>query len=1577
MNINMLTQRVFKAMAMLLLLSSTSLFAQNLIVNGDFEQTNFNYQSISDYTRITGGGVQEGQFIHETNSTGHGIGTGGWPTNLYGYGGSGYYLLFNGFGGNQNPTKAAWKQTVTVTTNTTYTFSAQVRNLSQGFLGYLPNPAIMRLKINNQQVGQDFQLPSNDNGWVEWTVTWPSGSATQAFIEIVDAYTGQSNTGDDFGIDHLSFVPNVVYSVDAVDDWDIQACQNTPIDIDVLNNDIILPNSNDATVTIVTQPSHGTATVLTNKKIRYTFSGGNYTTDQLKYQVANHGITDEAWVHINTSGLPQVANITAPGPICAGGVLGIPTPTVNPSGLPGQWEKSTNPNGTFQSFDPNNIPFSMNGNWVRYSVTNDCGTGSSNAVQITVTNGPSFTGQTPQIQPICAGGSLSLTAPAFNANGSQILSQGWVASPTATGDYTSFSLNNISAWYNGWYIRYMIEGTCGYVYSDPPRQLTVNVTPEITGTLQAPSAICDGGDLSVTAPTYDGTGTGSWEICQTPSGTYQPFNIQNVSVTYNNWYLHYKVSNDCGSDVSNAVQIHVNDVPTVNSISNIIPASVCAPYTLPSNTPGIQWNGGAQVGQGWQMQIGGQWGSVPNPIEYQHNGCSIRYYAENDCGPNYSNTVQLTVNAAPIVSNINAPAGVCEGDALNLTAPQVTWRHNDPSTCQGCWQVYLNGTWQDITGNSIPSISYNLYNGCTLRYKAHNGCDDSYSNEVSITVYSTQPIVLPDVTFCQEGYYHGVWCSQDGQVYGYDSLTPNNCTIHVSWMFHLSEDYNIHPQTETRCNEYYWPQTGITYYITDTYYDTVPNPNPVECDDVYILDLTVNHAPTVGQLESPDPIEVCASVGTLNVNEPEFNPNHDDYTTDWEVFYDGSWHGNFHPQSFNLGYGSYSLRFAVDNDCVGQPVTSNAVPFYVSEAPAISIVSGQLPSSVCKGFPLELPDVHVDWKNLSQSGSVSRWEISENGNSWVELTDLAMPMEHDWWIRYYAQNSCDDAVLGPVLVSVIEVEDETVNHEPECDSVMYNGVYYYESTVIDEVIDYPCPHTRHHQLVVNHSDRPETNPDLIEELTWCKDVYVWHGRTYYRSEQLQVDRWDTTNVWGCDSIRELRLSFGDANEIYNYNQHGCDIYTWDVNGTISRTYYYDENQPHVFDTVFVPGIGEDCDTYYYLDLAMGKTWEAWESPCDTIPLCKGDEYNGVSYVQSVNVYDTLAAVFTGCDSIVSRYLSVIQPIETEDSIVSCKPVLWISQGQSHWFEVDGEEFTAKLTSSETGCDSIVTIHFKLADNIEKAEDVTVCEPFVLPDGQIVNNGGPWTYIIPSLDDCDTTVYLNVTFIQMETILDYNEPFMACNSYPCPYNGITYGPGTYEIYHDTVFAENGCITSVRLLNLTVKDSEQMGNISGASNVYVASSLISGIYRYEIDMTGLTGPVTWSLSNTDWQIVEQGIDFCRVLVTTPVTASLTAHFNVEDCGEMERSFEINATFYGVEDLQNEVHVFPNPTRGTVTIEAEGMESIRLTNMMGQVLEMREGNLSDSAVLNLNGYTPSVYLIEIETVYGMVKKRLILCR
>lgn len=1554
---------LFVALPFLMLVRTTTALAQNVIVNGDFEAY-YIYGAITspsytDYQRVNANYVVEsGHYVINTTTSGHGGGQ-GWPmpSNPHGK-----FMIVNGYGGNTNPTKVVWRQTVNVTTQTNYTFSYRYVNLNRVLYGQI-RPSKLQVKINGIDFGAVNTLPS-DNNWHDWNnngVQWPSGNATQAMIEIFDTYTELEGLGDDFCLDDISFVPDVVYSVDAIND-NVSACMGEPETINVLGNDVFQPNQNDATVTIVTNPSHGTATV-SNRMIIYTFSGGNFTTDQLKYRVSIHGATDEAWVYINVGQTPVVGNISNQGPICTGSMLNISTPSVNPN-ISGQWMYSSSQNGTYQPFDPNNIPISMNGKWVRYSASNDCGEGHSNSVQITVTNGPTWAsgsaGQTPQIQPICAGQSLTLTPPSFSDNGSQILDQGWVASPTENGQYNDFSLNNINASYNGWYIRYMVEGSCGYIYSSPARLLTVNVAPSNVSALAAPDAICAGDNLEVVAPTYDGTGTGAWEICQTQNGTYQSFSITNVPRTYDGWYLHYKVSNNCGSVTSNYVQIHVNDAPTIATPDT--PTAICAGQSFTLTTPNVQSNGFSIDNAGWQISAtqNGTYNTLNNNnIPYSYNGYWIRYFAENECDITYSPSVQVTVNDEPLVGNITAPAGICAGGSFNLTTPQVTWRHNNMNTCSGSWQIQINGVWQTLNNNNIPYA----YNGCNLRYKAVNGCGEAYSaNMVQVTVYSTDPIDEGEITACDAIYHHGVYCDHNW-TYVADSITPDSCTIQVSWNFTLSEAYT-ETQTRERCESYTWPKNGQTYYAscTDTY--TYESTDPLICDSIFTLVLTINNAPVINGDLQIGSSEICVGE-LLNVTEPQYQMNHaGGGRTRWD--YATSANGPFHafePTTYHLEYGDYYIRFAVINDC--DSTFSNVVQVNVNDSP---IVDGHLESfQVCEDNPLDLPNVSVQWMNQNVNDRYSEWQMSATQNGTYAGFDPSMPMQqmqNGCWVRFMARTSCGEVYLGPVRVTVISVED-VWQDEIDCDTVWYEGVPYMEDVVVDEHIDVPCPHVVHHNIIVNHSNRPENDPSMIEIITSCHDEFEWHGHIYYRADGFQMDRWTTVNQVGCDSIRELRLDFGEYAIItetpQNYGMDVCDEFYWPRNDS---TYRYDPQNPYIFDNVFIPGDETVCDSMIYLEFTMGRTWEI---EGDQWIECSGFVWDGVTYNEDATIYEVIPTQGTNCDSIISHQLTILQPYYSEFDSTQCQPIWW------HGHNCDHEDDYVHTFQSVQGCDSIVTMHFTFSEATHHpAEVVETCQHSYLWHGNTYTENGTYYDTIADLAGCDDIYMLELTFREAETM---ELEATACDQYPWPWVPSGYLTESGE-YSYTLQNEEGCDSLIIRLNLTINHSETTGMIEGSHNVYVASNLLSGIYRYEIDPTGIVGDINWSISNSDWRIVESQDNYCRLLVTTQGSAVLTARFHTS-CGEMERHFEINAGFFGVDEHGVEVNVYPNPTKGIVTVEAEGIESVRLINMMGQTLMRNEYNRSDSVGLSLSGLVPSVYLLEIKTVNGEVKRLVVLQR
>ena len=1377
-----LNSRNFKSLIVLMVVfwaAVSTISAQtNLVVNGDFEQTSgFDYQTISDYTRIWSGGVQQGQFIHDNTSTNHGIGGLGWPANLTGYSGSGYYLLFNGFGGSQNPTKRAWWQQVNVTTQTTYTFKCYVRNLSQSSWLFNANPSIIQVKINGSAAGNNVTLDVNNYDWVEISRTWNSGNVSGPInIEIFDVYTGNPDNGDDFALDHISFIPNVLYDVTAQDDYVTTAlCLNDYVDVNVLQNDNVLPNTNDAQVQVLTNPvPHGTAQVLSDKKIRYTFTDANYNGEvQFNYRVTNHGVVSEATVHINTARPPTV--------------------TVNMS----------------------------------------------------------------NIDPICAGSSFNLPTPTVQSNGSNVTAQGW--------------------------------------------QILLN---------------------------------GSW----------QTLNNNNIPYSYNGCSIRYFATNGCDTGYSSVATVTVTDEPTITVNLNNITA-ICAGYSFNLPTPTVQSNGSTISAQGWQINLNGSWQALNNNnIPYSYNGCTIRYFATNDCGTVYSATVQVTVNDIPIVGSITAPAAICAGESFNLTTPSVTWRHTNQGT--GSWEIQINGVWQPLTNSNIPYA----YNGCSIRYKAVNGCGEAYStNNVQVTVYSTEP-TYEDLTACDTYIWNGVTCNHTG-TYQAQVQNENGCTITAYLNFTMSDAYT-ETQTYTACESFTWPINGNTYYAscTDTY--TIESGNPLICDSIFTLNLTVNNAPEItSNLQTPS--DFCAG-GLLSVNAPQYQYHHaEGGRTRWD--YATSPNGPFHafdPETYHFEYGSYYLRFVVINDC--DSVFSNeVVQFNVNDEP---VINGQLsPMQVCVGNPLPLPNVSVDWYNNDTNDRFAEWQMCTTQDGTYSGFNPSTPMQltqNGYWVHYLARNSCGEVVLGPVRISVISADDVTLDPIVECDFYQLpSGEVITENCVIEYTEEEPCPHTVFQPIEINHSDY------TIDPITSCHDDYVWHGMTFHRSDEMQY-AWDTlTNSSNCDSIVELQLEFGPYST-YTHNRIACGSYEWEMNpGHI----YYET----VRDSVFVPATDpDDCDTWYFLELIVGNDQLVEGDP---MTECSGFVWHGVAYYDDAIVYDSLLTAVTHCDSIVAHQLSIIQPYHTEMEMTQCQETWWYE----HHCDQDGDY--VHTFQSVQGCDSIVTLHFSLSETIVHEFDTLACEAFEWYGNSCSVSGQTYSHTFQTLQGCDSLVKMHLTLNVMQM---FTQLVSACDSIEL--NGTIYNqPGEYYVYLDTLYTQNGCDSIIHRVNLTINNSDQIGMIGGSHNVYVASNLISGIYRYDIDTTGIVGDVSWSLTNPDWVVIESQIGYCRIGVTTPGEAILKANFQTSSCGAMERQFEIRAGFFDIEEHGIEVNIYPNPTKGTVHIETEGIESIRLTNMMGQTLDWLECDRSNSTILNLNGFPPSVYMLEIETVNGMVKRRVVVCR
>lgn len=167
----------------------------NLVTNGDFESGNTGFTS--SYVYGTGGAwgllSNPGQYAiatspHLTHNN-FSICSDHTPT------GVGNMLVANGSG---TPNTAVWCQSVSVSQNTNFIFSAWVGNALNE-----PNTSDLQFTINGVQLGSIFSTTPIACTWNQFYETWNSGTSTTAQLCIVNQNT--LGGGNDFIIDDIYF----------------------------------------------------------------------------------------------------------------------------------------------------------------------------------------------------------------------------------------------------------------------------------------------------------------------------------------------------------------------------------------------------------------------------------------------------------------------------------------------------------------------------------------------------------------------------------------------------------------------------------------------------------------------------------------------------------------------------------------------------------------------------------------------------------------------------------------------------------------------------------------------------------------------------------------------------------------------------------------------------------------------------------------------------------------------------------------------------------------------------------------------------------------------------------------------------------------------------------------------------------------------------------------------------------------------------------------------------------------------------------------------------------------------------
>lgn len=1669
MTVNNRIRRVFSALVMLLLLSTTSVFAQhpNQIINGGFESNGGGAIYSTDYERTYGGVVEAGHYAVDYSTANYG-GGGGWPEPA---GSTGRFMMVNGFGGNNNPNKVVWSNYhqdhpyISVIPNTQYTFSCKVVNLNVVIQGQI-NPAKLQLKINGNNVGTVNQLPSS-NDWRTWTVSWNSGNAEQAVIQIVDMYTGNSGLGDDYALDDMSFRLDAAYSLTASDFTETFCGEITPID---LTNHFtmtypsggnsapplqvkIRKNSSFPWETSITT-NHGTAYVGSDNKIYYTPNEGYYGPDDFRYQISRFGLVSEKRIDVNVFSAPSNCTpqgLPANNLLCLSDVASFnPSATWESNGSyisssgwlykkvgVTDWQESY----TFQNWVPQ---WGRTGEYsIKFFAENSCGRQESEPYNFNICDVPEWIIQ-PTVPSICTGSAEPTVSINWNYNtgaqtwqykrgngnwtdfvwgefdllpgdqvryrvtydgcsGNPLISQtiNVVSGPQFnTSIPVSFdegycpnsqvSLPQIqSSWYNaygmsvtpGWYyVNYDPSGSplyvpitgstitlnngsvsvtpclqndeCGFTPFYPAFDLVVWDEPAIQGLDELPDSlgpVCSGTSLSSILPELSPDGHYTefgWEISagQNPSG-YQSNLPQNLSLADNGRWLRYRVQTDCGQyndATSDPIRVWVGAAPTLNTTQITSFGTVCD-GTLVASLADVHvtnWNLFEGVEQ-WEVNLNGNWTAFTQ-FSLSYNGCQVRYYAQNQCGETIVSAGVVSVTEGPSFNSPGASLGFedyyCDGNSLNLPTPPGYDGHGI-NVNEEYWAYFDGVEYHRIT--STPQLDES-WNGYQITYVLESDCGGEiyYPTPFTLTVKGQ-----PDVEISLDGgntFCVGTSLSLDFDV-DWHLCTQN--TQASSWQYAPTNQPNSYSDFN--------PMVGIPeageFYIN---YHAVAN----ECGfDAYgtPLTVTIEAAP---EFSNAVPFELgrfCEDDVLQIPSNPVVLGHIDESGWQISVGYDpdGEYTEITPGHALTLSDNGRWLKYYA----IGCNVyIHHEVEIYVDGKPYEEYI---IADRICKGQ-------HLSYQMISTNGypvTQREWKIGSTSGNVFNPSDYTFDVEGEYQIYYRVGNDCGCSdYVGPLPLSVTagpEFDNSTLPTESQyvCEGTTVGEFLQQSGITAPSLLDPSVPHNALGWYI--NGQPVDLNTEIIESyhnagLSYgvtgdCSDVPVYsRGVLLYVYGRPMVTQMPQIDWEFCD---------GDAvqlpdPEIDFHNGEGHMTGHWQIQsqdgtwGDLPTTWTANYNESHL---------------RYHLDhsvcLDLSNDSEEIVISVHSAPVINDDD------LPSSNLITICFGGSLGIDE------PEVQPEQNESGWqVSADGTEWGTVLEGHAFDPNRVDayFDGKYLryhAESTQC-----------PNLEDNSEVFTIQ---LMDSPTINDGA-W----PDQVSYCSGGSLGIETDGMSGVWKVSE---NGTNWVTELEGHAFDPSRVDDFFDgkllRYFVHTSCgDDESKVLTLRLLGAPNMP-IVGETQVAMMNSFWTGIYDYHIDSTSLEQPVEWSLEGANWQLRPLGMARCLVYVSSIGTAVLHARISNELCSnEFEVILPINSTYFGVEDNGAlEVMVYPNPTRNMVTVEAEGIERLRLIDMMGQVLEVHDFGRSEQAILYLSGYTPAVYLLEISTMNGTVRKRLVVCR
>jgi hypothetical protein len=241
---------------------------------------------------------------------------------------------------------------------------------------------------------------------------------------------------------------------------------------------------------------------------------------------------------------------------------------------------------------------------------------------------------------------------------------------------------------------------------------------------------------------------------------------------------------------------------------------------------------------------------------------------------------------------------------------------------------------------------------------------------------------------------------------------------------------------------------------------------------------------------------------------------------------------------------------------------------------------------------------------------------------------------------------------------------------------------------------------------------------------------------------------------------------------------------------------------------------------------------------------------------------------------------------------------------------------------------------------------------------------------------------------------YNEPTSSVNSVMTDrYDFFAYNGAAFT----TIYAEYGINNQGFMLRGFVSTSANgksvsLGHVDNGNYTNYTESTPTGLGMIKIDPNYEYAPFNAKGTNEflGYNVYRDGDS--DPLNATPLTE--TTYLDVMDaseyhcyevvgvysvCGESDPTNEACVTVgVGVNELDNQVAVYPNPAQDYVMVEAtSNIRSIVITNYMGQVVSSNKSVELTQTRIETSSLSAGVYFVEVETAAGIEKVRVIISK